>query len=261
MPQEPYRNPKDARTEILTKIGLHEFQEAPMCGTEEYRDDSKKTIVSFDCYVLSLHTLRRGNVDKKDVIPSGSRLDDSVVTSLSRKDKTVIINSYHHRQKEPGAHNLGFSVPSSRQRVFGSQKRKYTPGQRNHLVVEMSDKTMEREECFRSAYRMTRAVLASMLETHGVQGAEVDFVLMGNFFSPYNMEWEVMGISLMCNNTFVTSFIFDTDDNECVLLTHCIHDGGADAIQERIPVEGGTAKDVVRHLTPVLLKIVETAGK
>lgn len=70
-----------------------------------------------------------------------------------------------------------------------------------------------------------------------------------------------MGIALMCNNTFVTSFAFDTDDDELILLTHCIHDGGADAIQERVTVEGSTAKDIVRHLTPVLLKIVETAGK
>ena len=125
----------------------------------------------------------------------------------------------------------------------------------------MSDTDIEYEERPRSVYRMTRAVLASMLENSGVHDVEVDFVLMGNFFSPLNPEKEVMGIALMCNNTFVTSFAFDTDDDELILLTHCIHDGGADAIQERVTVEGSTAKDIVRHLTPVLLKIVETAGK
>lgn len=260
MPQTPYRTPQDAHTDILAKIGLLDTQEAPMCGTEEYRDDSNKTIVSFDCYMISLHTLRKRNVGEHDVTPSGSQLDDNVVTSLSNKGKTVIINSYHH-QKENGEPDQRFSIPASRRKIFGSRKRKYSPEQRNSLIVEMSDTSIEHGERFRSAYRMTRAVLASMLENSGVHDVEVDFVLMGNFFSPLNPEKEVIGIALMCNNTFVTSFAFGTDDNECVLLTHCIHDGGADAIQERIPVEGGTAKDVVRHLTPVLLKIVETAGK
>ena len=260
MPQTPYRTPQDARTDILAKTGLLDTQEAPMCGTEEYRDDSNKTIVSFDCYMISLHTLRKRNVSEHDVTPSGSQLDDNVVTSLSNKGKTVIINSYHH-QKENGEPDQRFSIPASRRKIFGSQKRKYSPEQRNRLIVEMSDTDIEYEERPRSVYRMTRAVLASMLENSGVHDVEVDFVLMGNFFSPLNPEKEVMGIALMCNNTFVTSFAFDTDDDELILLTHCIHDGGADAIQERVTVEGSTAKDIVRHLTPVLLKIVETAGK
>lgn len=260
MPQTPYRTPQDARTDILAKTGLLDTQEAPMCGTEEYRDDSNKTIVSFDCYMISLHTLRKRNVSEHDVTPSGSQLDDNVVTSLSNKGKTVIINSYHH-QKENGEPDQRFSIPASRRKIFGSQKRKYSPEQRNRLIVEMSDTDIEYEERPRSVYRMTRAVLASMLENSGVHDVEVDFVLMGNFFSPLNPEKEVMGIALMCNNTFVTSFAFDTDDDELILLTHCIHDGGADAIQERVKVEGSTAKDIVRHLTPVLLKIVETAGK
>lgn len=260
MPQTPYRTPQDAHTDILAKIGLLDTQEAPMCGTEEYRDDSNKTIVSFDCYMISLHTLRKRNVSEHDVTPSGSQLDDNVVTSLSNKGKTVIINSYHH-QKEIGEPDQRFSIPASRRKIFGSQKRKYSPEQRNRLIVEMSDTGIEYEERSRSAYRMTRAVLASMLENSGVHDVEVDFVLMSNCFSPYNPEKEVIGIALMCNNTFVTSYAFDTNDDELILLTHCIHDGGADAIQERVTVEGSTAKDIVRHLTPVLLKIVETAGE
>lgn len=261
MPQEPYRNPKDAHTDILTKIGFRELQEAPMCGTEEYRDGSKKNIVSFDCYAVSLRPTLKRNVDGHDTIPFGCEPSNNVATSLSSKEKTLIISNFHHRKREEKDSRMGMDPSAGRYVIFGSRKRKYTPGQRSDLIVEMSDKTMEREECFRSAYRMTRAVLASMLETHGVQGAEVDFVMMDNFSNPISWEREFMGIALMCNNTFVTSFAFGTDDNECVLLTHCIHDGGADAIQERIPVEGSTAKDVVRHLTPALLKIVETAGK
>ena len=263
------RNPQEARTDILAHIGMQGKYFAPMCGAEEHRDNSKKTIVSFDCYMVALNFAYKEPVIATVLRPYGtggaasnySYLKD---TSIHQDGFHLVISNDRHRNGDIplSTSQTQEELPCYRTLIFGSHKRKYSPAQRDELIAQESSKEVRFWNNITASFRVARAVLASMMETHGIHDAEVDFALTGNVGSVLKWEMYSVGMAMMCGDTFIVTYVHREGgrDHDYIVATHCIHDGKVDDFfLSRIDgddVEG----DIIRHLTPALLKIVEAAA-
>ena len=261
------RNPQEARTDILAHIGMQDKYFAPMCGAEEYRDGSRKTIVSFDCYMVGLNFAHKVPVISIVLRPYGTG------GSYSHLKETLLYQDGFYLTISKDRHHNGEIMPLSssmtqeelpyyRTLIFGSHKRKYTPAQRDELIARESDKEVRFWNNVTTSFRVTRAVLASMLETHGVHDAHVDFALLGNVGSVHKWEMYSAGIAMMCGNTFIVTYVHRAKgrDYEYIAATHCVQDGKMDDLfLSRIDGDG-VEGDIFRHIAPALLKIVEAAA-
>lgn len=259
------RNPTEAHTDILTHIGMQNNYYTPMCGTEEYRDDSKKNIVSFDCYMVGLNFAHKKPVVSTVLRPYGTGGNYSYLkdTSIHQDGFHLVISNDRHRNGEIplSATQTQEELPYYRTLIFGSHKRKYNPAQRDELIAQESDKEVRFWNNIAASFRAARAVLASMLETHGIHDAEVDFALMGNVGSVLKWEMYSVGMAMMCGDTFITTYVHQAEgrDHEYIAATHCIHDGKADDFFLSRIGDDGVEGDILRHIAPALLKIVEAA--
>lgn len=259
------RNPQEARTGILAHIGMMKNYYTPICGTEEYRNGSRKTIVSFDCYMVGLNFAHKVPVIATVLRPYGTGGNYSYLKDTSIHQDgfhLVISNDRHHSGEIPlCATQTQEEIPYYRTLIFGSHKRKYTPVQRDELIVRESDKEVRFWSNVTTSFRTTRAFLASMLETHGIQDAHVDFALMGNVQSTPLWEMYSVGMAMMCGDTFITTYIHRAEgrDHKHIVATHCIRDGKADDFFLSGIDGDGVESDIFRHITPALLKIVEAA--
>lgn len=260
------RNPTETHTDILTHIGMQDNYYAPMCGTEEYRDGSKKTIVSFDCYMVGLNFAHKKPVISTVLQPYGAGGNYSYLKDTSIHQDgfhLVISNDPHCNDVIPlSSSETQKKLAYYRTLVFGSHKRKYTPAQRDELIARESDEEVRFWSNVTTSFHVARAFLASMLETHGIQDAHVDFALMGNVQSTPLWEMYSVGMTMMCGETFITTYVHRAEgrDHDYIVATHCIHDGKADDFFLSRIGDDGVEGDILRHIAPALLKIVEAAS-
>lgn len=252
-----YINIDRASTDVFQYLGLDNRYDVLRYGVERYTGNHRKAVVSINCYMVELSSIPFKDYHPDDgVIPNGSDPRE-FTASVNRHGMVMVIENYCHQITGEQKRHLLANHCKSR---FGIGDISIDSDRRDELILTLSEKNLNRCGKVASAFQLSRVFIASMMDIQGICGAEVDFVLMDEINPDVNQGKSCVGMAMMCKGVCFSTFIYSDEQGGYTMLTKLIHGSGTCTIEGKA-VTGSTAKDIVRHLTPVLLKIVEAAGE
>ena len=145
MSKELCRGARDIDSRALIEMGLTDKHSAPLCGVEEYRNNQKKTAVSFNCYAVHIYASGSDlmGMGLKEAYTNMDIVKDYDFVTRSELDgRNIFITPYIH--KTPADEGIiRDNIARYRRGIFGSTKRKYTPEQRDERILGMMGNTLD----------------------------------------------------------------------------------------------------------------------
>ena len=260
------RHTYDAHTDIFSKVGLVNNETVPFCGQEVHRSHKGEDVISFDCYAVNLIELNKFIGRAR---PSIALIDNSTILlkndrniGLKRDDlgKCINIHPFPHRAGDTDLKSIKSRMSSYRHFVFHTPKRKYQPAHTDECLREGVDtKIALNFDGAHEAFRLTRAMVASMLREQGTTGVEADFLMINHFDSSVSHIGLCTGMAMAVGNTYFTTFLHALSDGDFALATQC-ELGGEEMTTWKKFANTDSAEDILRHLSGVLLGVTKGAA-
>lgn len=260
------RHTYDAHTDIFSKVGLIDDEVVPFCGQEVHRNHKGEDVISFDCYAVNLIELNKFIGRAR---PSIALIDNSTILlkndkniTLKRDDlgKCINIHPYPHRASDTDLESIKSRMPSYRYYVFNTPKRKYQPTHTDERLREGVDtKIALNFDGAHEAFRLTRAMVASMLREQGITGVEADFLMINHFNDDWNHVWLCTGMAMAVGDSYFTTFLHALSDGDFALATQCELDG-KELLTWKKFTNTDSAEDILRHLSGVLLGVAKSTA-